>query len=296
MKRHLPSLNALRTFEAAGRLGRMTAAAEELCVTHGAISRQIRQLEEELGIALFEGTRQKPVLTAAGESLLQVLTSALDQIETAIRSVVDEETGILDVSCLGTFLIRWLIPRLHRFTVLHPEIEVRMRAADGPVDLDRERYDAIITVDDGSVPEHVRVVQLFPERLGPVVAPALLSALPLSTPLDLFGHTLLGTRTRQNAWPMWCLSVGLEWPGCACLEFEHYYYTLEAVAGGLGIGVAPWHLVADDIRAGRLVAPFGFHESGYRYVVKRRRQRSRKVDRFCAWLDSEAATMAAASP
>ena len=113
MKRRLPPLNALRAFEAAGRLGRMTAAADELAVTPGAISRQVRQLEDALGVALFEGTKHSPALTDAGRLLLPAISVALDQIETAVRAVADEPGSTLDVSCFSTFTMRWLIPRLY---------------------------------------------------------------------------------------------------------------------------------------------------------------------------------------
>lgn len=120
MVRRLPSLNALRAFEAAGRHGRMSQAADELNVTHSAVSRQVQLLEEALGVSLFEGPRNALRLTEAGRTLVPGLTGAFDQIDTAVRLVADTEDGPLDVSCLGTFTMRWLIPRLHRFQVEYP--------------------------------------------------------------------------------------------------------------------------------------------------------------------------------
>ena len=115
MKRRLPPLNALRSFEAAARLGRMTAAAEELAVTPGAVSRQVRQLEQSLGMRLFEGSKNKPQLTAAARTLLPALSAALDQIEDAVRAASQEGRGTLDVLCFNTFTVKWLIPRLYDF-------------------------------------------------------------------------------------------------------------------------------------------------------------------------------------
>jgi LysR family glycine cleavage system transcriptional activator len=133
------------------------------------------------------------------------------------------------------------------------------------------------------------LLPLFAERLGPVLAPALAAGMDLRSPQSLAGQPLLHTNTRPNAWQMWCESTGCALPARDGPEFEHYYFTLEAAGGGLGICVAPWHLVIDDIRAGRLVAPLGFQESGYQYVAKRRHGTpNRRLEKFCAWLAVQA--------
>ena len=288
MKRNLPPLNALRAFEAAARLGRMTAAADELAVTPGAISRQVRQLELSLGFNLFEGSKNKPQLTAAAKTLLPALSAALDQIEAAVRAVSDEENGTLDISCFSTFTVKWLIPRIYHFNARYPDIEIRLKTSGHIANNDRDRYDLMITVDDTAQADPLTVLPLFPERLGPVLAPALAAKIKLRKPKDLAGKPLLHTKTRLNAWRMWADSLDCSVPMQAGQEFEHYYFTLEAAIGGLGICIAPWHLVMDDIQAGRLVAPLGFQESGYHYVAKRRQQTNRKLDKFCAWLLEQA--------
>ena len=127
MKRRLPPLNALRAFEAAARLGRMTAAADELSVTPGAISRQVQLLEASLGQRLFEGSKNKPQRTQTGKTLLPALSNALDSMEAAVRAVSDHASGTLDVACFSTFTVKWLIPRLFDFNALYPDIEVRLR-------------------------------------------------------------------------------------------------------------------------------------------------------------------------
>ncbi|WP_035058329.1 LysR substrate-binding domain-containing protein [Andreprevotia chitinilytica] len=296
MKRYLPSLNALRAFEAAARLGRMTAAADELAVTPGAISRQVRQLESALGAQLFEGSKNKPQLTAAAKTLLPALSQALDQIEAAVRAVSDVENGTLDVSCFSTFTVKWLIPRLYHFNALHPDIEIRLSTTEQSADLDRERYDLIIALDDIKHADHVAVLPLFPERLGPVLAPSLATHIELRQPGDVAGKPLLHTKTRLNAWQMWGESLGCALPPQPGPAFEHYYFTLEAAIGGLGICVAPWHLVIDDIRAGRLVAPLGFQASGHQYVAKRLQHRNKALDQFCAWLQLQAQETPRPSP
>jgi LysR family transcriptional regulator, glycine cleavage system transcriptional activator len=288
MKRRLPPLNALRAFEAAARLGRMTAAADELAVTPGAVSRQVRQLELALGVPLFAGSKNKPQLTAAARTLLPALSAALDQIETAVRAIREDGKGTLDISCFSTFTAKWLIPRLYAFNALHPDIEIRLSAAEPAAGMDHSRYDLTITVDNADAHGDDSVLPLFPERLGPVLAPPLAAKIRLRKPKDIAGKPLLHTKTRMDAWQMWSESMVIALPANAGQEFEHYYFTLEAAVGGLGICIAPWHLVIDDIRAGRLVAPLGFRESGYGYVAKRSRQPNSRLDRFCAWLQEQA--------
>ena len=281
MKRRLPSLNALRAFEAAARLGRMTAAADELSVTPGAISRQVRQLETSLGLSLFEGSKNKPLLTQHGSALLSGLSAAFDQMESTLRAVTEQAQGTLDVCCLGSFSMRWLIPRLYRFNALHPGIEVRLSTSKPQTQSSDERYDVVIDVQEQAVQAPSR--ELFAEYLGPVLAPALAATLALDSVEDLAGLALLRTKTRRNAWAMWCASVGVPTLEATGAEFEHYYFSLEAALGGLGVCVTPWHLVADEVRAGRLLAPFGFQRSGYRYVV-RSRPRHQHAESFCQWL------------
>jgi LysR family glycine cleavage system transcriptional activator len=291
MKRRLPPLNALRAFEAAARLGRMTAAAEELSVTPGAISRQVRQLEQALGVPLFEGAKNKPQLTAAGASLWPALSSALDQMETAVREVRSGKAGTLDVSCFSTFTVKWLIPRLYDFNALHPDIEIRLSAAGHAVDLERDRHDLAITVAERGREATATLRPLFVERLGPVMAPALAAQANVRKPGDLAGLPLLHTKTRPEAWQTWCTSRGVALPSQGGPVFEHYYFTLEAAVGGLGVCIAPWHLVMDDLRAARLVAPLGFEESAYQYMARRRAGPHARLDSFCAWLEKQAREM-----
>jgi LysR family glycine cleavage system transcriptional activator len=284
-------LNSLRAFEAAARLGRITAAADELAVTHGAVSRQVSQLEAFLGLDLFEGPRSRPVLTPPGARLLLSLTPALDQIDAAVRTIIDEEDGVLDVACLSTFAMRWLIPRLHRFQHAYPAIEVRLSTDRGRTDASRGRYDLEIFALDKTAKLGVEDTLLFVERLGVVLAPSLMPTRKTFQIKDLAGIPHLATRTRMNAWPMWLESVGANpTPGRSKpgAEFEHYYFTIEAASNGLGACVAPLHLVSNDVRSGRLVAPFGFIESGYRYIVRHQRSENKKSVRFCRWLEREA--------
>lgn len=294
MKRRLPPLNALRAFEAAARLGHMTAAAGELSVTPGAVSRQVRHLEDWLGAPLFEGAKNKPQLTPAGVSLLPALTAALDQMEAALFKVSGAEARTLDVCCYSTFTVKWLIPRLYSFHTQNPDIDIRLSAADEGLGADTERYDLVITAQGRGAEKSATLLPLFAERLGPVMAPALAAAATVREPGDMASLPLLHTQTRMDAWPMWCVARGADFSVPeGGQSFEHYYFTLEAAVAGLGVAMAPWHLVMDDVRAGRLVAPLGFDESSYQYVARRRGDADVRLDTFCNWLEQQAQEMAA---
>ncbi len=286
--RRLPSLNALRAFEAAGRHGRMTLAAQELNVTHSAISRQVQHLEESLGVALFEGPKNALRLTEAGTRLLSGLVSAFDQIDMSVRLVADTEDGSLDVSCAGTFAIRWLIPRLHRFQAAHPGIEVRLTSSSKPVDFARDGVDVAIRAGAGPWADGSEGASLFDEMVGPVLAPSLARM----TNLDFAGVQRLHSRTRLSAWSDWCARSGRIADHEPGTEYEHLYFMLEAASAGLGVCVAPWPFVADDIKAGRLTAPHGFVGTGKTYVALRRARRHRKSLLFCEWLQGEAQAFA----
>lgn len=313
MPRRLPSLNALRTFEAAARLGRMTAAAEELCVTHGAVSRQVRALQDELGVALLEGDRHALRLTAAGRALLPALTQALDQMAAAVQAISPPSQPVLNVSCLSTFAMRWLIPRLHRFHDRHPGVEVRLSTVSHAVRIERERYDVVIGVEDlrpaaaaaAIAPSATQradgllVAALFDEHLGLVLSPALMAKLMAAAPTRRMAQLQrcprLQTQTRPDAWFDWGKACGAQLPAAPEQSFAHYAYTLEAALGGLGLCIAPWHLVADDVNASRLVAPLGFVDSGLRYTAQSRAgQRQPHATQFCRWLQEEARRMAVA--
>lgn len=282
MKRGALPLNALRAFESAARLGRMTLAADELGVTHGAISRQIKELERILGLSLFQGPRNRRRPTDAAVALLGDLTPAFDMIDTAVDRAVASERRALDVSCLGTLTMRWLIPRLFDFQSANPEIDIRLTSDDGPVEPGPRAPDVAIRVGAGEWGA-ARVDRLFAESWGPVVSPKLLEgqARPSSGVLDGLG--LLHTRTRPRAWADWSRQTGVS----IALEgrvFEHFYFMLEAATAGLGVAIAPEVLARDDLRAGRLIAPHGFVPSGLDYVVLRPGPERSDAETFTRWL------------
>ena len=282
MKRGTLPLNALRAFEATMRHGQMKLAAEELGVTYGAVSRQVRGLEEVLGVTLFEGPRNKLVPSQAALELQPALQDAFDSMETAVSRVIHRDRRTLDVSCLSTFAMRWLIPRLFDFQQRHPEIEVRMTADDGPVDFTRQRLDVAIRVGPGPWGA-ANVANLFPDLVGPVLSPRLLGKAKTVKWNDLADTPVLHTRTRRSAWADWCRQSDFPLPDGG-REFEHFYFLLEAATAGLGMAIAPEVLVQGDLRARRLVAPFGFQPSGQIYVALTPNDTGHDASVFVSWL------------
>lgn len=198
-----PSLVGLRAFESAARLGRMSLAAEELSVSHGAISRSIRHLEGELSVSLFSGPRNRLQLTDEGRTLAAQISPAFRQLEAAVAPFFDHEAGTVLVSSLGTFAMRWLIPRLYAFQQMEPQIEVRLSTSDHPMNFEREQYDVVIRVSDHKYPDNIRVTELFPDYVGLVASGDFLARHTVRQSGNLSGLPILRTRTRLHAWDRW---------------------------------------------------------------------------------------------
>lgn len=283
----LPSLGGLRAFESAARLGRMSLAANELCVTPGAVSRSIRRLEQELGVTLFGGPKGALRLTARGQELATALTDAFGRIESSIGPYFDEIPGALQLSCPSSLAVRWLIPRLPKLQQVAADIPVHLTTSNRPIDFLRGSYDVAIRLTEHAVPDDARISQLFPEFIG-LVGPTHLLTLEAAPSHTALAHLpILCSQTRPRLWEYWAERQSI--PSARSFsEFEHLYYVIEAVKAGLGICVAPWPLVIDDLDAGQLLAPFGFIASGHDYIVARRKIRSARIERLCEWLVDEA--------
>ena len=258
----LPSLNAPRAFEAAARLRSVSQAAAELHVTHGAVSRQLRSLEEELGIALFERDGRGIRPTAAGNRLLEATSGAFSQLRDCIAALRRPQRGEAFVlGCPGSLLARWMIPRLQDLQRDLPGFTLHLAAQDGDFAPHLEGLDAALLLGQAPWPNGWQVHTLATERIGPVFSPSLVGAHVLAHQPSsaISGHALLHTRSRPQAWPTWAALNDIE---VESLEygtgFEHLYYLLEAAVAGLGIAIAPEQLVADDLVNGRLIAPWGF--------------------------------------
>jgi DNA-binding transcriptional LysR family regulator len=289
--RKLPPLKALPAFELSAAHASFSAAAHELGLTHGAVSRQIKALEDHLGMALFRRLSRRVELTEAGAALLPAVRQALQHLETAAAQVTAQtRQGPLVVSCLATFMMRWLIPRLYGFASAHPGIEVRLAASHRPVDFTDGGIDVAIRLDSAGHRRNVAVHRFLPDRMGPVMSPALIERHGIRRPGDLARLGLLHTETRPQAWADWLrLSDVAGVDAARGLRFEHSYFLLEAAAGGLGAAIGSHPLVEHDLASGRLVAPFGFVASGASYCLLHPRDTAKvpKIAAFRAWIMSE---------
>jgi LysR family glycine cleavage system transcriptional activator len=288
MIRRLPSLNALRAFEAAARHGSFTRAALELGVTHGAVSRQVQALETQLGQALFRRSNRKVELTDAGAAYRTEIEGAFDRIAAATVRVAEAGARrMLRVTALPTFTIRWLIPRLSDFQIRNPEIEVRLTTASEKIEALREPVDVIIRGGPERWPGFART-RFLDEGRTPVCSPALLKRTPLRRPADLKRHTLLHAATLRGVWPEWLAAAGV--PDLATageLVFEHFYLSIQAAVDGLGVAMGPLSLVAEDLAQQRLVLPFRapvLPARGYFMYVAEASAKDPATQAFCQWL------------
>jgi LysR family glycine cleavage system transcriptional activator len=252
----LPPLNAIKAFEAAARLGSFSRAAEELNVTHGAISRQIHTLEDWVGTPLFRRTSRNAAPTQAGVELLAEAGPALDRLAEGSRRVRVSSLaqGALNIATQPTFSMRWLIPRLSDFQRDYPGLELRIVTASTSAERFQMEADVVIS---GPSPQPGWVgTRFMGEALLPLLSPKLMAKCPLRRPEDLERHTLLHSATRRSAWARWLDVAGISHVKPAGEQvFEHFYFAIQAALAGVGVVMGPLALVTEDVRNSRLVAP-----------------------------------------
>jgi DNA-binding transcriptional LysR family regulator len=296
MKRSLPPLNAVRAFEAYARHGRMAAAAEELCVTHGAVSRQLKRLEAHLGVALLVREAGASRLTEAGRMFAGELHRLFDELEQAAPVGPGDASRRLELLCPGGFSINWLLPRLGRFEAFAPEVRLEVTdssrpwrpASDGPhLAIRIQGFEGVAAAEvDGEV---------FMERFtGPVLSPAL-AARTAPTRAALMQAPRLHTRSLPREWSDWAAATGAPLaPAPREFGFDRSFHTFEAAASGLGVAIGDWAVVRPDIESGALVAPLGFERSCRPYLVLwRSGDGNPDVGAFRGWLRDEGERMGA---
>ncbi|MDF9617799.1 LysR family transcriptional regulator [Pseudomonas entomophila] len=292
MAQDLPPLNALRAFEATARLNSVSQAAEALHVTHGAVSRQIKVLEEHLGVALFVKEGRGLKLTDAGVRLRDASFEAFDRLRsvcTELSRDADEAPFVL--GCSGSLLARWFIPRLGRLKADLPELRLHLSAGEGDLDPRRPGLDALLVYAEPPWPADMQVHVLAEERIGPVMSPHFegFDRLKAAPAVALQREAVLHTTSRPQAWPTWAQQHGMA-PGALSYgqAFEHLYYLLEAAVAGLGVAIAPQPLVADDLNAGRLAAPWGFSPTRAALALwVPRRAADGRAEQLAQWLRRE---------
>ncbi|MBS0339671.1 MAG: transcriptional regulator GcvA [Proteobacteria bacterium] len=291
----LPPLQTLRAFEAAGRLLSMSRAAQELHVTHGAISRHIKNLEDHLGVALFQRLTRRITLTEAGAQFLVAVTNVLsDLTRESERLRGRDPEARLRISTSVSFASKWLAPRLHRLKDLHPELDIHLDVTDVNVNLSDGQVDAAIRYGSGRY-GRVAAERILEEWVSPVCSPVYLEQMGgLSTASDLTKCTLLHEDRMLVNWEQWFNAAGLKRTrirrGPA---YSHGSMAIEAAIRGEGVALGRSALVGDDILAGRLVAPLPelalSVERGYDLVYQTDRRAQPKLRALRSWLLDEVA-------
>jgi LysR family transcriptional regulator, glycine cleavage system transcriptional activator len=293
LRRSLPPLNALRSFEAAARHQSFTRAAHELCVTQGAVSHQVKALEAELGLKLFNRERQRLAITDAGHDYLAVVRDAFDRIALGTDRLLQRlHSGVITVSMSPDFAAKWLVSRLGRFAESYPEIELKVSATMHHVDFAREDVDLAIRHGDGNW-AGLDAVNLCPEELFPVCSPALLgSRRGIHLPEDVLQFPLLHLNDRRD-WSRWLEAAGASGEGLLHGPIlNHASMLIDAAIDGQGIALARTVLAAADLINGRLVRPFRITlplKNTYWIVCPKATSALPKIAAFRDWLLAEAA-------
>lgn len=297
-----PPLNSLRVFEAAARLESFSAAAAELFVTHGAVSKQIKQLEEWLGAPLFARSGGRVKLTDAGWRYLVQIQDGLDLIANATAQLMQpNRQRRLSINSTPTFASYWLLPRLTSFREQFPDLELHLVTSDRDISRLDAPFDIAIRRGPGDWPGHI-AKPFMKEWEQPLASPALLRRLPLQAPADLTAHTLLHADTRPTAWPRWLTLAGLpELKAASGMHFDRFPLALQAACDGLGVVLGPMPMAQSLIDSGQLVAPLAeplVPVRDYCWIVPRASSDDATVAAFCHWLErcSETQQIAAGLP
>lgn len=285
MRRKLPPLNSLKAFESAARHLSFTKAADELFVTQGAVSQQVKQLESFLGVPLFIRKNRNLLLTEAGQLLVKEITQTLDHIADITDKVTRlEKSPAITVSVVPSFAAKWLVPRLFMFYEQHPDIEVQLLSTERLVDFNSEDVDVGVRLGNGNYPG-LESIKLLDEYLVPVCSPDV----KMDSPEDLKQQTLLVDANRPEDWQRWLAEAGVD---DVKLTKSHRYnnYALmhESAALGQGVALGLKQLATHDLETGRLIKPFDIeikHNSAYHIVYPTQDKGAcEKVRAFVDWL------------
>jgi LysR family glycine cleavage system transcriptional activator len=267
----LPNVGNLLAFEATARHGSVSRAAEELNLTQSAVSRQIQQLEESLGVSLFSRARQRVVLTDVGRLYASQVRGTLTELSDATHQAIalSGTSGVLNLATLPTFGTRWLMPRIADFFALHPDATVNFGVRLVPFDFADEPFDAAIHFGEPHWPGAICEL-LRKEEAVPVCSPAYRKREAIHAPQDLVRATLLQQSTRPTAWAEWFASVDVTIGNpMRGPRFEQFAMVAQAAAAGLGVGMIPQFLIDDELASGRLevLFPHSVLSSGAYYLV-----------------------------
>lgn len=286
--RRLPPLNALQIFVMAARHRSFTRAADALCITQGAVSRQIQSLEAHYGFPLFRRHAKGLALTPEGEQLLPVVTESFARIEEISLKLTRQRTGL--ALKVPTCLMRWVLPRVMQFQGEHPDLHVQMTTSwQHDIDFHSEPFDAAI-IYATSAGAGLHAVPLFDERLTPVCSPELLDAKPLASAADLAAQTLLHPTRDHRDWRMWLDHAGFEGVDPERgPSFETLDLATNAAMQGFGVAISDVTLIVDDVAARRLATPFDIVlKTGARYyfVYPESAAQQQKIELLSDWISA----------
>lgn len=291
----IPPLNPLRVFEVVARTNNLTMAATELHVSQSAVSRQIAVLEEYLGVQLFTRERVGVRLTEVGQTYALRIGPAFAEISDATTFVTQKYSdNVIRLRTYTTLTARWLIPRLPRFKVQYPDVEVNIANSSAPLDFGAEQCDLAIVFGEGTWPD-ADATLLLEDVIEPVCSPAYLDTAQGGGRLleSLRGKRLLISKYRKNDWPIWLAHAGMSdlFDQAEKMIFSSSILTWQAATDGLGIAIGQAYMLDDDLRSGRLVRPFDkpLRTGRGQYIVTPTLQRySQKIASFREWLVHEA--------
>lgn len=292
--RRLPPLNALRVFEVAARTGSYAAAAAELGLTHGAVSRHVGTLEAWLGQPLFRRDGRRMVATPIAAMFADEVGHAFDRVARATEACGRPTTRrILRVSAPTSFAMRWLIPRLDRFHAHHRHVEVVVSTISTLLEDLRGGFDIAIrrgVAGERAWPGH-RAVPVLDDIDTLIASPALLERRSIQTPADIEGHVLLASETRAGDWTDWLDAADLSHlVGLPRQTFDHFFVTRQAIEDGLGIGIGPLPMLEIDVASGKLATPLAHiqvRRTGYVAVMPEHADRVPILGSFVDWLAQE---------
>jgi LysR family transcriptional regulator, glycine cleavage system transcriptional activator len=293
-RRFLPSISLLTAFEAVLRTGSTAAAARELDLSQGAVSRLIQNLEAQVGRRLFDRHRQRLIATQAARAYGRDIGRALDLIQRAsLELSANPGGGTLSLAILPAFGTRWLAPRLSSFLATHPGVTINLTTRLKQFNFATEALDAAIHfgVDDWRDAGHMK---LFDERLTACAAPSLLAGQSIKTIDDLRRLQLLQLETRPTAWAAWFVGQGVEPSPSRGMLFDQFATMAQAAIAGLGIALLPDYLAQSEIAEGRLVPLFRRAVPGvgtYWLVWPEERSSYPPLEAFREWLEAEAASL-----
>ena len=299
--RKLPPLKSVRVFEAAARLGSFTAAANELCVTHSAVSQQVKLLEDYFGQKLFERTGRNVALTPEAAAYLDHVRSCLDQLAVASEQLAKgSHQRVVRVNATASMAMKWLIPNLASFQVANPGVEVRISTSPfDMIDQLDDSHDFIIRRDQMRRPGYT-CQRLLDDDAMVVVSPRMQGVEALTSPAALLPNMLLHQRTRPQAWPRWFALAGLPQANTVGGRFfDHYFLSLEAAINGMGVVLVSECFVEEDLRLGRLVKLFPGHVlsgPGFHVLARETAREKPHLAAFAAWLQVTAGRLTREAP